>query len=72
MEKRGLQLAQLNGGDAQGPDVTELIVASFAFHGGHLWGHPREGVTEGMAKCPICAPPHPVSQRLSLTSMGSQ
>lgn len=40
VEERRLQLAQLDGSDAQGPDVTQLIVATFALHGGHLWGHP--------------------------------
>ena len=36
----GLQLGQLDGGDAHRPDVTQLVVASVLLHGRHLWCHP--------------------------------
>lgn len=59
MEERRLQLAQLDGGDAQGPDVTQLIVATFALHGGHLWGHPGGKLTYEMARGLHSRPPPP-------------
>ena len=59
VEERRLQLAQLNGSDAQGPDVTQLIVATFALHGGHLWGHPAGKVTHEMARGLHSRPPPP-------------
>jgi len=36
----GLELGELDGGDADGPDVTLLVVPALPLHGGHLRRHP--------------------------------
>ena len=40
VEHRGLQLGQLYGRDANGPDVTELVVATVLLHRRDFWSHP--------------------------------
>ena len=40
VEHGGLQLRQLDGSDANGPNVAEVVVTAFSFHGGDFWGHP--------------------------------
>lgn len=37
-----LQLSQLYGCDAHGPNVTQLVVAAFDFHCCNLWCHPED------------------------------
>jgi hypothetical protein len=41
VKHRRLQLGQLNGSDAHGPDITQLVVASLPLHCCHLWSHPE-------------------------------
>ena len=36
----GLELGELDGGDADGPDVTLLVVPALSLHSGHLRRHP--------------------------------
>lgn len=43
IKHRWLQLGQLYGCDAHGPNVTELVVAAFDFHCCNLWCHPEDG-----------------------------
>lgn len=38
----GLKLRQLDGCDADRPDVTELVVAAVLLHRRNLWGHPSK------------------------------
>ena len=40
IEHRRLQFGEFDPGDAHRPDVAQLIVATFAFDGGHLGCHP--------------------------------
>ncbi|TNN30804.1 hypothetical protein EYF80_059045 [Liparis tanakae] len=42
VEHGRLQLRQLDGGDADGPDVTQVVVAAFLLYGGHLGSHPAQ------------------------------
>lgn len=37
-----LQLSQLDGGDADSPDVAQLVVAAVLLHRCHFWSHPEE------------------------------
>jgi len=42
IKQRRLQLRQLDGGDAHGPDVAAFVVASFNLHCCHLRSHPED------------------------------
>ena len=35
-----LQLGKLDGRDADGPDITQVVVASLPLDRGNLWSHP--------------------------------
>lgn len=41
VEHGRLQLSQLDGGDADGPDVAQLVVAAVLLHRCHFWSHPE-------------------------------
>ena len=40
VEHGGLQLGELDGSDANGPDVAEVVVTALPFDGGDFGGHP--------------------------------
>lgn len=42
VEHGRLQLGQLDGGDAHGPDVAQLVVAAVLLHRRNFWSHPEE------------------------------
>lgn len=46
VEHGGLQLGELDGGDADGPDVAQVVVAALLLHGRHLWSHPAESADD--------------------------
>lgn len=46
VEHGRLQLSQLDGSDADSPDVTQLVVAAVLLHRCHFWSHPEEKETE--------------------------
>lgn len=37
-----LQLCQLDGSDADGPDITQVVIATLLLHRSHLWSHPAQ------------------------------
>lgn len=41
VEHGRLQLSQLDGRDANRPDVAQLVVTAVLLHGRHLWSHPK-------------------------------
>lgn len=43
VEHGRLELSQLDGSDADGPDITQVVVSALLFHRSHLWSHPEEG-----------------------------
>ena len=44
----GLQLGQLNGSDANGPDVAEVVITALSFHSGNFGGHPVGSANEAL------------------------
>lgn len=50
VEHGRLQLCQLDGSDAHGPDVAQLVVAAVLLHRRHLGGHPAK-TTPALSSC---------------------
>ena len=42
VKHRRLQLGQLDGRDADGPDVAQLVVAAVLLHRRYFWSHPGQ------------------------------
>lgn len=42
VEHGRLKLGQFNGGDAEGPDVTQVVVPALLLHRHYLWSHPAK------------------------------
>lgn len=44
-----LKLSQLNGGNAESPDVAQVVVATLLFHCHYLWSHPGKSKVARMS-----------------------
>lgn len=49
-----LELSQLNGCNADSPDVTQVVIAPFLLHCSHLWGHPEWSNTDKLKTLIYC------------------
>lgn len=60
-----LELSQLNGSDADGPDIAQVVVPPLLLHCSHLWSHPGQmkqkrkswPFTDALASSRHCGPP---------------